>query len=83
MPVDIYDEVDGRRTGELIGWLSDRLAHLKEITGGEVLLDLGCGSGIVLEVGARHFKRTLGMDISPEILKTIKGANGLFLRRRR
>lgn len=65
----VYEEIDGRRTDEVIAWLSENLKGLSKETSGEVLLDFGCGSGVVSDCGRRYFKRTYGIDISPEILK--------------
>lgn len=75
----VYEEIDGRRTGEVLAWLSENLKGLSNRTSGDVLLDFGCGSGVVSDCGRRYFKRTYGMDISPEILKiALERADGVI-----
>jgi ubiquinone/menaquinone biosynthesis C-methylase UbiE len=70
---DVYEELDGRRTEEVLAWLRSSLKELSATTSGEVLLDIGCGSGVVMDCGSQYFRHTYGMDISPEILKVAKG----------
>jgi ubiquinone/menaquinone biosynthesis C-methylase UbiE len=72
---DVYESIDGRRTHDVIIWLCNTLKELSEMTSGEVLLDLGCGSGVVMNSGKVHFKKVYGIDISPEMLKIAKGAS--------
>lgn len=69
---DTYEEVDGRRTDELIKWLSNNLKALSRSTSGKVLLDVGCGSGFALDSGKEFFSHLYGIDISQEILKESK-----------
>jgi ubiquinone/menaquinone biosynthesis C-methylase UbiE len=73
---DVYEEVDGRRTGEVLAWLGGTLKDLSEETSGSVLLDFGCGNGVVMECGHQHFRHTYGIDLSLEILKAGKGRHG-------
>lgn len=68
---DVYEKVDGRRSEEVILWLNDIARNLSNSTGGESLLDIGCGSGVLMKAGGRHFKHIFGIDISSNILKCI------------
>jgi len=45
-------------------------------TKGNLFLDLGCGTGNVLKLGQRHFGRTIGVDVSLNMLKVAR-RNGL------
>ena len=38
-------------------------------TGGKELLDLGCGTGFILELAHPYFKKLVGIDITPAMLK--------------
>lgn len=72
---DIYERADGRRTEVLDQWLSDKLEKLSKATEGGILLDLGCGTGVVLRNGSRYFKYTYGIDISQGMLKRMEGGS--------
>lgn len=72
---DIYERADGRRTEVLDRWLSDKLEKLSKATEGGILLDLGCGTGVVLRNGSRYFKYTYGIDISQGMLKRMEGGS--------
>ena len=76
---DVYEEVDGRRTPEVLDWLRDTLLGLKGEAGGEVLLDFGCGSGVVVGCARGIFASPIGMDISPGICKVAKEKSPLVL----
>lgn len=65
---DVYEEVDGRRSEDVVWWLNGVLCDLAEQAGGGSLLDLGCGTGLVMRIGAGHFCRVYGIDISRNIL---------------
>ena len=69
---EVYEEIDGRRNDEMISWIASILKRTKDMTSGEVLLDLGCGSGVVMKSGKGLFEHIYGIDISPGILKSIK-----------
>ncbi len=76
---DVYEEVDGRRTDTVLAWLAGTLEALSRKTEAKVLLDFGCGSGVVMGCGKRFFDRTYGVDISPEILKVAQeSGSGVF-----
>ncbi|OGX57899.1 MAG: hypothetical protein A2447_01840 [Omnitrophica WOR_2 bacterium RIFOXYC2_FULL_38_12] len=64
-----YDEIDGRRSLELRSWIKETLAQLKAKGGGDKLLDLGTGSGLITSCAENIFSTRIGVDISSEILK--------------
>ena len=67
-----YEQVDGRRTLRFQAWLSGRLHALRaEVSGGR-LLDLGCGSGVVLRCARGSFDKTVGMDLSLGLLRATR-----------
>lgn len=73
---DVYEQVDGRRNDELIAWLGNRMKELRKMADGDILLDIGCGSGVVMRCSKKYFKHVIGMDISFEILKHVKKGLG-------
>jgi len=42
-----YEEVDGRRSVQLEQWLRERLRGIRNRCPGDMLLDIGAGSGLV------------------------------------
>ncbi|MDD5439138.1 MAG: class I SAM-dependent methyltransferase, partial [Candidatus Omnitrophica bacterium] len=64
-------KIDGRRSQELLFWLRTRLTAIKEMTGGDSLLDIGTGSGFVIKAAQGIFSKLYGLDISTNILKAI------------
>ena len=77
---DIYEEVDGRRTDEVMEWFDDELETLSEMTSGGRILDFGCGTGLVLKKSKRFFDEAYGVDVSLNILKQITSqCNGLIV----
>jgi SAM-dependent methyltransferase len=63
-----YERIDGRRGGSLTAWIRHRLNDLACRAGNGVLLDLGCGGGVVTRAAEGIFARTIGLDLSPRIL---------------
>ena len=67
---DNYEEIDGRRSEELLFWLRDRLKNISErFNGNTILLDIGCGSGFVIKAAQGLFAKLYGIDVSENILK--------------
>lgn len=65
-----YEQIDGRRSEELLDWLRNRLKEFSKGLSGEMrLLDIGCGSGFVIRAAQGIFKKLYGIDISENILK--------------
>lgn len=71
MIADVYEKVDGRRTDEISRWLDEVMNNLSDETDGISLLDVGCGTGLIMKAGRKYFKHVYGMDISSGILKHI------------
>ena len=67
-----YEEIDGRRSDELLLYTMDQLGRLSKESGSEAILDLGCGSGFITKSARPYFKKRYALDISSEILKTIE-----------
>lgn len=51
--------------------VSSRLRALKERSGGENLLDLGCGTGFIIDLAREHFGSITGVDITPAMLEQV------------
>jgi len=66
---NIYEKADGRRNAAMDRWMESRLKGLSIMAGNGLLLDVGCGTGMVLRNGKNFFNKTYGLDISVEILK--------------
>ncbi|MHC4183737.1 MAG: class I SAM-dependent methyltransferase, partial [Planctomycetota bacterium] len=66
-----YEEIDGRRSKELVQYVSGRLKGIAEETDGISILDLGCGSGFISRIARDYFKCRLAYDISFRIIKAI------------
>jgi len=52
------------------------LFNLAARTGGKSLLDLGCGTGFILNIAQKYFKRVVGVDITPAMLEQAGAPNG-------
>ncbi len=48
---------------------------LAEKTPNNLFLDLGCGTGNILKLGSKHFKRAIGVDISFNMLRMARQSN--------
>ncbi|MBI4834010.1 MAG: methyltransferase domain-containing protein [Planctomycetes bacterium] len=51
------------------------LAGISRKTGGDKLLDIGCGTGNVLKLGKDYFRFVIGMDSSINLLRQVKERN--------
>ncbi|MBF0427115.1 MAG: methyltransferase domain-containing protein [Magnetococcales bacterium] len=65
----VYEAVDGRRTQAVLDWIGGELATLRSRAPGDRLLDLGCGSGVVMRCARPHFRQVVGVDLAFEILR--------------
>lgn len=52
------------------------LRRMAEQTGGGSLVDLGCGTGFVLNLAKRHFGRVVGVDVTPAMLERVDTSGG-------
>ena len=52
------------------------ISDLAAKSGGESLLDLGCGTGFVLNIAHKYFKRVVGVDLTEEMLDLVDTSSG-------
>ena len=69
----LYEEIDGRRSKQLISYGKRQLEMISKTAGHDCLLDLGCGSGFIARMAGNLFNRVYAVDISQNILKAIGG----------
>lgn len=68
---DSYEKIDGRRSSTMLSWLGQRIQDITSgLKGGITLLDVGCGSGIVIKATAGIAEKSYAIDISHNMLKT-------------
>jgi ubiquinone/menaquinone biosynthesis C-methylase UbiE len=65
---DRYEQIDGRRSQELLLWLRENLIRIRRQTAGESFLDLGTGSGLVTRCATGLFTFRIGLDLSATIM---------------
>lgn len=51
--------------------VAGRIEALRSRTGGDRLLDLGCGTGFIINLAKAHFSRIDGVDITPAMLAKV------------
>jgi len=66
---DVYERVDGRRGKEPPGWLLNVLSDLKELAPAGPFIEVGCGSGWLLDIAGTYFAIRHGCDVSSRILE--------------
>lgn len=75
---DFFAEIDAYRLKETGQWVGDELRKLGQKAGNFALLDLGCGTGLAIEVGKGCFEHVYGIDLSHKMLREVEAAsNGL------
>lgn len=62
-----YEEIDGRRG--FISYVQEEIKLLRADSAGGIFLDLGCGTGFLMEQARKYFKEVIGVDISLNMLK--------------
>ena len=68
---DRYDETQPHFKPENVARVEATLANLASQTGGKCLLDLGCGTGFVLNIAQKYFDWVVGIDITPAMIKKV------------
>jgi ubiquinone/menaquinone biosynthesis C-methylase UbiE len=63
-----YDAKQPHFMPENVARVESIMADLAAKTGGGRLLDLGCGTGFILKIGRKYFKRVVGVDITQAML---------------
>ncbi len=71
-----YNQDQPHFKAENIARVDAILADLAAKTGGNSLLDLGCGTGFIINIAKKYFKRVVGVDITPAMLSQVERANG-------
>lgn len=56
---------------ENVARVERRLAGLVARTGNERLLDLGCGTGFMIDIAKRHVRHIVGVDVTPAMLERV------------
>ncbi len=64
-----YDKTQPHFNRENVIQVQSRLKEYSQKTGGKRLMDLGCGTGFILEIAKPYFKELYGVDITPSMLK--------------
>ena len=70
-----YEEIDGRRSEQLLCYVSKKLETISRQTDTDYILDLGCGSGFISRIAKKYFKKRYAIDISYKIVKAIEDKN--------
>jgi SAM-dependent methyltransferase len=73
---DDYDQTQPHYRPENVSRVTETLRRLADETGGGSLLDLGCGTGFVLQIAQGLFRRVVGVDITPAMLERVDRAGG-------
>ncbi|HEU0039213.1 MAG TPA: methyltransferase domain-containing protein [Verrucomicrobiae bacterium] len=72
-----YQECEPHFRPENVAKVERRLAALVPETRAESLLDLGCGTGFMINIAKRYVRRIVGVDVTPAMLERVdrSGAN--------
>ncbi|MHB8693425.1 MAG: class I SAM-dependent methyltransferase [Solirubrobacteraceae bacterium] len=71
-----YDRTQPHYRPENVARVTETLRQLAEITGGGSLLDLGCGTGFILNLAKPFFRRVVGVDITQAMLDRVDRSGG-------
>jgi len=66
-----YNKIEPHYRTENVILMSDKLKELKTRTKGSSLLDMGCGTGFVIDIAKHYFENVYGIDISWEMLEKV------------
>ncbi len=75
-----YDAVNTVMTFGLDGWWRRRTLDLLELHPGDVVLDVGCGTGDFVRALARRGARAVGLDLSAGMLSCARADGQLLVR---
>jgi ubiquinone/menaquinone biosynthesis C-methylase UbiE len=73
---DDYDKTQPHFRPENVERITSILERLAEETGGGSLLDLGCGTGFVLNIARGIFDRVVGVDVTQAMLDRVDTSSG-------
>lgn len=71
-----YDRNQPHFRPENVARVTEILERLAEETGGGSLIDLGCGTGFVINIAKRLFRRVVGVDITQAMLERVDLSGG-------
>lgn len=66
-----YQQCEPHFRPENVAKVERRLAALAQETRAESLLDLGCGTGFMINIAKRHVRRIVGVDVTPAMLERV------------
>jgi len=73
---ETYDVEQPHYKAENVERVDHVFRRLAEETGGGSLLDLGCGTGFVINIAKKYFRRVVGVDITREMMDRVDRSNG-------
>jgi len=73
---ETYDAKQPHYKPENLARVERILANMAARTGGGSLLDLGCGTGFIMNMAKGYFRRVIGVDITPVMLKRVDTSGG-------
>jgi len=71
-----YDSNQPHYKPENLARIDQILANMAAETGGNSLLDLGCGTGFIINIAKKYFRRVVGVDITPGMLERVDKTGG-------
>ena len=79
---EAYDETQPHFKPENVARVEGIIKGLSSETKGRILLDVGCGTGFIINIAKRYFDKVIGADITQEMLNKVdvsSGNIGLYL----
>jgi len=67
----IYEKTEPHFRSENIEIVETHIKKAAALTGTQALLDLGCGTGFVINIAKRIFKNIIGVDVTPAMLAKV------------
>lgn len=71
-----YDRNQPHFLPENVARVDEILRRIAQQVGGGSLIDLGCGTGFILNLAKRHFDRVVGVDATPAMLERVDTSGG-------
>lgn len=73
---ETYDKEQPHFKQENVERVDTLLKAIAVEIGGDSLIDLGCGTGFILNIAKKYFKRVVGVDITQKMLDRVDGTGG-------
>ncbi len=67
----VYKSTEPHYRPENIAKIETVLQGLVRQSGADMLLDIGCGAGFIIDIAKKYFKKIRGVDITPEMIQQI------------